>query len=81
VGHHPDRRGALDDALEANEILKVKVSENSPAEVEAAVAELERQLAARVVGRIGRALLVYRPSMSLLQGTGGSPKRRRRRRG
>lgn len=73
--------GALDAALEANEILKVKVSENSPAEVEEAVVELERQLSARVVGRIGRALLVYRPSVSLLQRVGGSPKRRRRRRG
>ncbi|KAH9542663.1 hypothetical protein CY35_13G019500 [Sphagnum magellanicum] len=57
---------AISDALEANELIKVRVLDNLADEMEDTVRELESRTEAQVVGIIGRTLLLYRPSLRKL---------------
>ncbi|KAL8116109.1 uncharacterized protein LOC141670988 [Apium graveolens] len=58
---------ALVETLEANELLKVKIHSNSPAELDDAVKQLEGATGSVAVGRIGRTVILYRPSLTKLQ--------------
>ncbi|XP_052182877.1 uncharacterized protein LOC127795311 [Diospyros lotus] len=58
---------ALIETLEANELLKIKIHNNCPAELEDAVKQLEQSTGSVVVGRIGRTVILYRPSLSKLK--------------
>ncbi|KAH8962671.1 hypothetical protein BDL97_05G113000, partial [Sphagnum fallax] len=57
---------AISDALEANELIKVRVLNNLADEMEDTVWELESRTEAQVVGIIGRTLLLYQPSLQKL---------------
>lgn len=58
---------ALVETLEANELLKVKVHSNSPVELDEVVKQLEGATRSVVVGRIGRTVILYRPSLTKLK--------------
>ncbi|XP_017254536.1 uncharacterized protein LOC108224424 [Daucus carota subsp. sativus] len=58
---------ALVETLEANELLKVKIHSNSPSELDDAVKQLEGATGSVAVGRIGRTVILYRPSLTKLK--------------
>eukprot|EP00850_Spirogloea_muscicola_P008778 SM000047S16917 [mRNA] locus=s47:694066:695081:+ [translate_table: standard] len=69
--HHVGKWGATEavaasigDALEANELIAVKVLDNCPDDVDEVSAQLESLTSAQTVGKIGRKLLLYRPSVT-----------------
>lgn len=47
--------------------MQLKILENSPKEVWEVESELERLTECQVVGRIGRTLLLYRPSVTRMK--------------
>lgn len=57
---------ALVETLEANELLKLKIHNNCPGELDDVVARLEEATGSVVVGRIGRTVIIYRPSLTKL---------------
>ncbi|KVH96633.1 uncharacterized protein LOC112523092 [Cynara cardunculus var. scolymus] len=58
---------ALVETLEANELLKLKIHNNCPGELEDVVNQLEEATGSVVVGRIGRTVIIYRPSLTKLK--------------
>ncbi|KAL3701636.1 hypothetical protein R1sor_019658 [Riccia sorocarpa] len=66
LGITPNVVTSISDALEANEIVKVKVLENCDSEQDDIIAQLEDETGAQTVGKIGRTLLLYRASMKKL---------------
>ena len=52
----------IDNALEANEIVKISLLKTCALTVEEVALSLERQLSAQIIQKIGRTLLVYRES-------------------
>ncbi|KAI3718414.1 hypothetical protein L6452_19284 [Arctium lappa] len=58
---------ALLETLEANELLKLKIHNNCPGELEDVVNQLEEATGSVVVGRIGRTVIIYRPSLTKLK--------------
>ncbi|KAL8238662.1 hypothetical protein R6Q59_015270 [Mikania micrantha] len=57
---------ALVETLEANELLKLKIHNNCPGELDDVVSQLEEATGSIVVGRIGRTVIIYRPSLTKL---------------
>ncbi|KAI3815640.1 hypothetical protein L1987_15317 [Smallanthus sonchifolius] len=57
---------ALVETLEANELLKLKIDNNCPGELDEVVSQLEEATGSVVVGRIGRTVIIYRPSLTKL---------------
>ncbi|BFI23554.1 RNA-binding protein [Marchantia polymorpha subsp. ruderalis] len=81
LGITPTVITSISDALEANEIIKVKVLENCSSEQDEIIALLEDSTGAQTVGKIGRTLLLYRASLKKLAATekkAEKPKRRSR---
>ncbi|KAL2649908.1 hypothetical protein R1flu_018036 [Riccia fluitans] len=66
LGITPNVITSISDALEANEIIKVKVLENCDSEQDEIIAQLEEGTGAQTVGRIGRTLLLYKASLKKL---------------
>lgn len=58
---------ALLETLEANELLKLKIHNNCPGELDEVVSQLEEATGSVVVGRIGRTIIIYRPSLTKLK--------------
>ncbi|KAK9059616.1 hypothetical protein SSX86_020322 [Deinandra increscens subsp. villosa] len=58
---------ALVETLEANELLKLKIHNNCPGELDDVVSRLEEATGSIVVGRIGRTVIIYRPSLTKLK--------------
>lgn len=58
---------ALVETLEANELLKLKIHNNCPGELDDVVSQLEEATGSVVVGRIGRTVIIYRPSLTKLK--------------
>ncbi|KAJ0749915.1 putative RNA-binding, CRM domain, YhbY-like superfamily [Helianthus annuus] len=58
---------ALVETLEANELLKLKIHNNCPGELDDVVSRLEEATGSVVVGRIGRTIIIYRPSLTKLK--------------
>ncbi|KAI7736956.1 hypothetical protein M8C21_012760 [Ambrosia artemisiifolia] len=58
---------ALVETLEANELLKLKIHNNCPGELDDVVSRLEEATGSVVVGRIGRTVIIYRPSLTKLK--------------
>jgi len=52
----------IDDALEARELIKIKILKNSAEEAEEAGASLAGELGAELVQTIGRCIVLYRRS-------------------
>lgn len=52
----------IDDALEARELIKIKILKNSPEEVIDAGQSLAEELGAQLVQTIGRCIVLYRKS-------------------
>ncbi|KAG6549855.1 hypothetical protein Mapa_008837 [Marchantia paleacea] len=81
LGITPTVITSISDALEANEIIKVKVLENCSSDQDEIIAQLEDSTGAQTVGKIGRTLLLYRASLKKLAATekkAEKPKRRSR---
>ncbi|PRQ23954.1 putative RNA-binding, CRM domain-containing protein [Rosa chinensis] len=53
--------------LESNELLKVKIHGTCPEELDDTVKQLEAATGSVVVGRIGRTVILYRPSLTKLK--------------
>ncbi|CAN1173272.1 hypothetical protein LINPERHAP2_LOCUS30570 [Linum perenne] len=51
-------------SLESNELIKIKIHKTCPGEVEDVVQKLEELTSSTVVGKIGRTVIVYRPSIA-----------------
>ena len=63
VGHHGITETllqSLDDALLANELVKIQVERNAPITVKEAASELATQMGAEVIQVIGRKTTLYR---------------------
>ena len=63
VGHHgitDTLLQSLDDALQANELVKIQVERNAPLTVKEAANQLAAQMSADVVQVIGRKTTLYR---------------------
>ncbi|XP_024370076.1 uncharacterized protein [Physcomitrium patens] len=58
---------AISDALEANELIKIRVLDNLDEELADTASKLESKTGAQIVGKMGRTLLLYRPSMRKLK--------------
>ncbi|GBG72124.1 hypothetical protein CBR_g11057 [Chara braunii] len=54
---------SVTEALEANELIKVKILDNCEDDVSVVADKLERKTKSQVVGKVGRTLLLYRPSL------------------
>ena len=75
VGHHGITESllqSLDDALQANELVKIQVERNAPITVKEAASELATQMDADVIQVIGRKTTLYRfnPDLHGRQETG-----------
>lgn len=55
-------RKQIDDALEARELIKIKILKNSTEDAEDAGANLAEELSAELVQTIGRCIVLYRKS-------------------
>lgn len=53
---------SISDALEANELIKLKVHNTCPDELDAVASRLQETTRSVVVGQIGRTFILYRPS-------------------
>lgn len=72
---------SISDALEAHEILKVKVLDNCPSDMSEIIVQLEQGTRGQVVGKIGRTVLLYRASQKKLAASEKKiPERTRQRR-
>ncbi|MCO5562498.1 hypothetical protein L7F22_016125 [Adiantum nelumboides] len=60
---------AISDALEAKEILKLKVLDNCPDELDVVISKIEEATQGQVVGKIGSVITLYRPSLRKLSET------------
>jgi RNA-binding protein len=63
VGHHgitDTLLQSLDDALQANELVKIQVERNAPLTVKEAANQLAEQMSADVIQVIGRKTTLYR---------------------
>ena len=63
VGHHGITESllqSLDDALQANELVKIQVERNAPLSVKEAANQLAGQVEAEVIQVIGRKTTLYR---------------------
>ena len=63
VGHHGITETllqSLDDALQANELVKIQVERNAPLTVKEAASQLADQVEAEVIQVIGRKTTLYR---------------------
>ena len=63
VGHHGITETllqSLDDALQANELVKIQVERNAPISVKEAANQLATQMKAEVIQVIGRKTTLYR---------------------
>lgn len=58
---------ALIETLEKNELLKLKIHNNCPGELDDVVRHLEKATGSVVVGQIGRTVILYRPSLTKLK--------------
>ncbi|MQM01952.1 hypothetical protein Taro_034709 [Colocasia esculenta] len=58
---------AFVETLEANELLKIKVHGSCPGELPEVIDQLEASTGSVAVGRIGRSVILYRPSLSKMQ--------------
>ncbi|GAA0166647.1 hypothetical protein LIER_21757 [Lithospermum erythrorhizon] len=58
---------ALLETLEKNELLKIKIHGNCPAELADAVRQIEMGTGSVAVSQIGRTVILYRPSVTKLQ--------------
>lgn len=58
---------ALIETLEANELLKLKIHNSCPGELDDVVNRLEQSTGSVVVGQIGRTVILYRPSLTKLK--------------
>ncbi|XP_027112167.1 uncharacterized protein [Coffea arabica] len=58
---------ALIETLEANELLKLKIHNTCPGELDEVVQQIEEGTGSVVVGRIGRTAILYRPSLTKLK--------------
>lgn len=58
---------ALIETLEANELLKLKVHNTCPGELDDIVKQVEEGTGSVVVGQIGRTVILYRPSLSKMK--------------
>ncbi|KAG5526715.1 hypothetical protein RHGRI_032842 [Rhododendron griersonianum] len=58
---------ALIETLEKNELLKLKIHNNCPGELDDVVKHLEKATGSLVVGQIGRTAILYRPSLTKLK--------------
>ncbi|MCO5572560.1 hypothetical protein L7F22_026316 [Adiantum nelumboides] len=63
---------AISDALEAKEILKLKVLDNCPDELDVVITKIEEATQGQVVGKIGSVITLYRPSLRKLSETAKS---------
>ncbi|MCQ2742974.1 MAG: YhbY family RNA-binding protein [Bacilli bacterium] len=52
----------LDKALEVHELIKVKLLKTSSEDVDAVASSIEKKLGAGIAQKIGRVIVVYRPS-------------------
>ncbi|CAA6663324.1 unnamed protein product [Spirodela intermedia] len=66
-GVTPSVVAAFLETLEANELLKLKVHGNCPGELPDVIRLLEASTGSVAVGRIGRSVILYRPSISKMQ--------------
>ncbi|CAN0891371.1 Probable RNA-binding protein YqeI [Linum grandiflorum] len=55
------------ETLEANELLKIKIHGTCPGELDDVVQQLQKLTGAIVVSKIGRTVIIYRPSISKLK--------------
>lgn len=55
------------ETLEANELLKIKIHRTCPGELDGVVKQLEELTGSVVVGKIGRTVIIYRPSLTKLK--------------
>ncbi|KAL8151381.1 hypothetical protein V2J09_021189 [Rumex salicifolius] len=58
---------ALNETLEANELIKLKIHRTCPGEVDDIVKQLEQGTGSVAIGQIGRTVIFYRPSLSKLK--------------
>ncbi|XP_074275451.1 uncharacterized protein LOC141599357 [Silene latifolia] len=58
---------ALDETLEANELLKLKIHRSCPGELEDVIRQLEEATGSVKVSLIGRTVILYRPSITKLK--------------
>ena len=75
VGHHGITESllqSLDDALQANELVKIQVERNAPQTVKEVAGQLATQMSAEVIQVIGRKTTLYRlnPDLHRRQETG-----------
>ncbi|XP_058735113.1 uncharacterized protein LOC131607090 [Vicia villosa] len=66
-GVTPNLVTAFTDNLEANELLKIKIHGSCPGELDDVMKQLEEATGSVIVDRIGRTLILYRPSLSKLK--------------
>jgi RNA-binding protein len=52
----------IDQALEAHELLKVRLGRNGPEEIDAAAAEIAKATRSFVAQTIGHVIVIYRPA-------------------
>ncbi|XP_011628952.1 uncharacterized protein LOC18424266 [Amborella trichopoda] len=55
------------ETLEANEVLKLKIHGSCPGELNDVIKQLEESTGSVAIGQIGRAVILYRPSLSKLK--------------
>ncbi|KAM7479352.1 hypothetical protein LguiA_027565 [Lonicera macranthoides] len=55
---------AMVESLESKELLKLKIHSNCPGELDDVVNQLEAATGSVIVGRIGRTVILYRPSLT-----------------
>ncbi|GFY94442.1 RNA-binding CRS1 / YhbY (CRM) domain protein [Actinidia rufa] len=58
---------ALIETLESNELLKLKIHNSCPGDLDDVVKQLEKATGSIVVGQIGRTVILYRPSLTKLK--------------
>ncbi|XP_058098702.1 uncharacterized protein LOC131243387 [Magnolia sinica] len=66
-GITPSVAAAFVENLESNELLKLKVHNSCPGELADVVKQLEESTGSVAVGQIGRAVILYRPSLTKLK--------------
>ncbi|KAL1324224.1 hypothetical protein HN51_034387 [Arachis hypogaea] len=66
-GVTPNVATSFIETLEANELLKIKIHRSCPGELEDVVKQLEEATGSVAVGKIGRTLIIYRPSLTKLK--------------
>ncbi|OEL26850.1 hypothetical protein BAE44_0012134 [Dichanthelium oligosanthes] len=66
-GVTPNLVSAFSDNLESNELLKLKIHGNCPAELPDVILQLEEATGSIAVDQIGRSVILYRPSTSKMK--------------